>query len=290
MLSNLVAVSTILFCISTASVTDAWGVNGHAAIGLLTEGMLTPNALNNIKTLSTKNSDAKVKFSELSTWADDIKKQDAYAWSSKLHFTDMMGEKPSDFKHYSAKDCNGGKCLITAIQNFTTQVTACDVNSPARYDALRFLIHFLGDLGQPLHASGKDRGGNDDKCTWGTETTNLHAVWDYQIINKSINDDFNGYVALLEKDIKGKYANQKESWLSCFQQSDLNSCAIKWIDEAQKFNCDYIFPQYAAAQKSGNLNLNQAYYQDNAERVNMFIARSAVRTAKYLNTVLVKCQ
>jgi hypothetical protein len=51
-----------------------------------------------------------------------------------------------------------------------------------REDALRFFVHFMGDVHQPLHASGKDRGGNNAQAKWGRAKTSLHRIWDGQLI------------------------------------------------------------------------------------------------------------
>jgi hypothetical protein len=61
------------------------------------------------------------------------------------------------------------------------------------------------------------------------------------------------------------------------------------VNESNKFNCDYLIPTFKASKKAGALEMSGKYYQENAERVNMFIARAAVRGAKYLDTVLASC-
>ncbi|KAG0268673.1 hypothetical protein DFQ27_006041 [Actinomortierella ambigua] len=64
------------------------------------------------------------------------------------------------------------------------------VDRSIREDALRFFVHFMGDLHQPLHTAGKARGGNDAPARWRRAKTNLHRIWDGQLIMKDIKDNF----------------------------------------------------------------------------------------------------
>ncbi|KAF9968911.1 hypothetical protein BGZ73_009048 [Actinomortierella ambigua] len=65
------------------------------------------------------------------------------------------------------------------------------VDRAIREDALRFLVHFMGDIHQPLHTAGKARGGNDAPARWGRAKTSLHKIWDGQLIMKDIKENFN---------------------------------------------------------------------------------------------------
>ncbi|KAI9591927.1 S1/P1 nuclease [Syncephalis fuscata] len=281
-----------LICATSTTVVNAWGQNGHSAVGVLIQRLLSPNALNGITKLLKDDPDVQGDFGKAATWADRIKSRgDTYRWASPLHYVDIEGESADTCGTYKESDCPNGVCIISGIANYTERVS-CDKPAPGRIEAIKFLIHFLGDIGQPLHATGVARGGNDFVCFWGQKRTNLHSVWDGSIIDKTINGNFNTYVNKLEKDIRtGKYASQKSEWLNCFngQKTDLNACAIAWANESNKFNCDYIFPTYEAGKENGKTELSQSYYQENAERVNMFVARAAVRGAQYFETVLGSC-
>lgn len=142
-------------------------------------------------------------------WADSIKF--AMKWSAQLHFVDIQSEfeKAGNCEYQSDRDCPNGNCVVGAIANYSRQlVTGCSAldgtatslfktarsnfvlplanrkpprpnvsppSPPNTTQALLFLIHFMGDVTQPLHACAKDRGGNDDKAKFGKTTTNLHS-------------------------------------------------------------------------------------------------------------------
>ncbi|KAI9595609.1 S1/P1 nuclease [Syncephalis fuscata] len=278
-------------CIVGIPLVNAWGKNGHSAVSLLAKTMLTPSAFDDIQKLLNEDPMVKGDFALAATWADKIKRSGGYRWTGVLHYVGMKGDSSDTCHTYTPDDCANGRCIITGMTNFTKQA-ACNVPAPRRLEAVKFLLHFLGDIAQPLHTTDIERGGNGNGCKWGKSDINLHTVWDSKIIDKNINNDFDGYIETMTNEIsQGKYASLKLKWQSCFskEKPDLNSCFIEWGNESNQFNCNYIFPAYKAAKESGDLDLSRDYYQDNAERVNMFIARAAVRTASYLNAVFGAC-
>lgn len=82
-----------------------------------------------------------------------------------------------------------GHDVVNGLFNMTSQLLQYKLAEPTtpedkstREDALRFFVHFMGDVHQPLHASGKERGGNDAPAKWGRAKTSLHRIWDGQLI------------------------------------------------------------------------------------------------------------
>lgn len=101
---------------------------------------------------------------------------------------------PKGSTHFSdsTADCPNQFCVLGAIKNFTTQAKALPARQWPYYgdaslpSAITFLIHFIGDIHQPLHIGWKeDRGGNSVKCTFFGKDTNLHSVWDSGMIYHS---------------------------------------------------------------------------------------------------------
>ncbi|KAI8057078.1 phospholipase C/P1 nuclease domain-containing protein, partial [Syncephalis plumigaleata] len=215
---------SVLACAATSTMVNAWGENGHSAVGILMQRLLNPTTLKNIQRLLDEDTDVKGDFGRAATWADRIKsKGELYRWASPLHYVDIACGV------YKEEDCPNGVCIISGIANYTK-----------RMEAIKFLIHFLGDIGQPLHATGEARGGNDFHCLWQGKKSNLHSVWDGKILDTTINGQFNAYIDSIEKDIRtGKYANEKANWLNCFNNAnnvDLKACTIAWANESNKFN------------------------------------------------------
>jgi S1/P1 Nuclease len=183
--------------LTAAPTADAWGCRGHETIAALAEKHLTPQAKDALLALLTANPiDPQLKrycgqrgldpFVDASTWADDERSRDPS--TAPWHFIDI----PLSATKGSAQGfCGSGGCVLTAI---TEQLAILkDKNAPAakRAAALRFIIHFVGDLHQPLHGStNSDRGGNCVPVKYFTRnphvhnnsyTPNLHHVWDTEI-------------------------------------------------------------------------------------------------------------
>ncbi|RKP09437.1 S1/P1 nuclease [Thamnocephalis sphaerospora] len=273
--------------IAGASSALAWGDNGHAAVGLLMQRLVNPEVRSTLEQLLNNDSSVNGSFALAGSWADHIKSNSSYNWANSLHYVGLTGTTPDTCTAYVPSQCADDRCVITGIANYTERAVA-QAPEADRQEAVKFLLHFLGDIAQPLHATVVELGGNGNICYWEGEETNLHYVWDISIIDKTINGDFDGYVNQLEYDIvKGKYASSTASWVSCFgkENASLASCVVEWINEANQFDCNYIFPTYYAAEKRDDLELSSKYYADNAENVNRFVARAGVRTAHYFNVL-----
>ena len=86
--------------------------------------------------------------------------------------------------------------------------------------ALEFLIHFLGDITQPLHDEAKAVGGNDISVKWNGATTNLHHAWDTEMVEKAAGGDTSAVIDSWATTLKaridtGAYSSSKASWISC---------------------------------------------------------------------------
>ncbi|RKP24600.1 S1/P1 nuclease [Syncephalis pseudoplumigaleata] len=277
---------------------DAWGEYGHAAVGLLAQRLLHDHVRDGLQQLLDFDDYARGDFGRAANWPDAIKSIDpSYRWSLALHFVEMGEEHTPDTCHdYAPHLCPDGRCLVGALQNYTQRIR-CDAPAASRREALKFLIHLMGDIAQPLHSGGYARGGNDLKGVWEGKPVNLHKVWDEYMLNKTIAEQFDGrfdrYLDRMEQEILfGRYAQWHASWLSCFEPpsaGDIASCAIEWVNAAHRFDCSYVFPTYSLAKTNGTLEWSTDYHRENADRVNMFIARAIVRLAYLLNTLLDTC-
>jgi hypothetical protein len=176
---------------------EAWGCRGHETVAVLAEKHLDPHAKQALLALLTANPiDPQLKrycgqtgldpFVDSSTWADDERGRDPS--TAPWHFIDI----PLWVAHGSAKDfCGAGGCVLTAITDQLAILKDKNASGAKRAAALRFIIHFVGDLHQPLHGStNTDRGGNCVPVKYFTRnphaqnnsyTPNLHHVWDTEI-------------------------------------------------------------------------------------------------------------
>lgn len=140
-----------------------------------------------------------------------------------------------------------------------------------RLEALKYIVHFIGDLHQPLHVSNdNDRGGNEIAVTFMGQQTNLHAVWDTGIIEPAVRGDERGYAIKLAQAIT---PDERVQWTG--------GDPVLWANEGYRIAVSTIYNELP---HSGNL---PDYYETEAlPIVNQQLQRAGVRLAKVLNEVL----
>ena len=114
------------------------------------------------------------------TWADEVRSDNKYAYSYQWHYQDLDDNMTSaDIKKLLDNPTAEGEHLFFALDQLQTRLKK-DKNDT---EALKFLVHFVGDLHQPLHMGRKDdKGGNKVDFNWFGRKTNLHSVWDGALI------------------------------------------------------------------------------------------------------------
>jgi hypothetical protein len=122
----------------------------------------------------------------VASWADAV--SDELPWSQGLHFshTPYRDCQPFDFTRDCGTEANPGRCIVSAIANYTERASSIDLSDSEREEALKFLIHLMADIHSPMHvAFYPDRGGNfiAVKHSADSEVTTLHEVWDRHIID-----------------------------------------------------------------------------------------------------------
>lgn len=166
----------ILFLISNSLVQATgieWGKTGHRTTGAIAEQYLSRKAKKEIKKLLDGQSLAIV-----STYADDIKSDDAYRSFGPWHYVNV----PFD-KTYDTHSKNDRGDIIQGIAKCIEVIKDAASSKEDKAFYLKMLVHFIGDLHQPLHTGiGDDKGGNDFQVQWFRDGTNLHRVWDTQMI------------------------------------------------------------------------------------------------------------
>ncbi|KAI0253356.1 S1/P1 nuclease-domain-containing protein [Lactifluus subvellereus] len=241
----------------------AWGAAGHEIVATIAQSHLDPQVLNTVCSILASDSatgvdqvraDPPCYLSTVATWADKIRFH--ARWSAPLHYIGGVGDHPPDDCRFPGADGWEGNergNVLDAIQNVSSilvdfaRTSASSGASAAGapelvQEALKFLIHFAGDMHQPLHLSGRDRGGNSDKVTFDGRTTNLHSVWDNNLIAKALRMTPHNYthplpVPALEDSLRGaiydsyirrivwegvgvgkgtgRWETELDSWLSC---------------------------------------------------------------------------
>ena len=161
----------------------AWGPLGHRIVARLAEAQLTPRAWAGARKLLALS--GAHHLSDIAVWADDLRDTDPVLFqrTKRLHFVNFHSR---DCIYDPPRDCRNGQCVVAAIEKYSA-ILADRSNSPAvRAEALAFIVHFVGDIHQPLHADYRhDAGGNDFQVRWRGRGTNLHRVWDSLMLDST---------------------------------------------------------------------------------------------------------
>jgi len=162
---------------------QAWGVTGHAIIADIAEHHLTPATLDAVHALLSE--EGLEHLDQVASWPDTIRKERPEA--SPWHYVDVP---LTENAYVAERDCKNGDCAVEAIKRFTAVLSDRGQPAAKREEALKFLVHFVGDIQQPLHGTENagDHGGNKVRITYfgdnGTQQypLSLHWVWDTSII------------------------------------------------------------------------------------------------------------
>jgi len=257
----LIACSVVVF----SSNGFAWGNDGHKIVAIIAEKHLTPGALTEARRLLANNS-----LDSVATFADDVR--NSRPQTKQFHFVDIpLAETTYD----PARDCpasENGDCVIAAIERFRTTLADRTRSDEDRAEALKFIVHLVGDMHQPLHCADRndDRGGNAVKVKFLGKRSNLHAVWDSGIIREAdlSNVEFADELeaAIVARDIDGIQ----------------RGTPIDWANEAHKIARTNA---YMRVPKTGAI-LGVAYYNRNFAVVDSQLTKAGLRLAKVLNDAL----
>ena len=250
----------------------AWGQEGHSIVAEIAQRRLDQDTLKKIKTLLG----GEISLASIASWADDYRA--AHEETANWHFVDIPYGR---FTYDPSVDCKPdpkqGDCAINAIMRAREALGDCWRPRAERLEALKFLVHFVGDVHQPLHAADRvdprtrkaDQGGNLVEVTFFGEKNNLHWVWDTGLIMRTVYG-WGAYVTRLE-----------EGWLRGRDLSSLeDGSPIDWVLEAHRFAHDvaYDFPD------DGVLGLE--YYEKSLPVVDRQLALAGVRLARVLQATL----
>ena len=206
------AATLAMLAVAVSTTLGAWGAQGHRLVGLVAANHLSLVAKRNVEWLLAPES-----LADVSSWADEVKEDvnQTAAW----HYVNIPPKAPG---YDRDRDCPrqpgvaaGARgdawrdCVVDRIQYNEARLANAMLDRADRAIAMKFLVHFVGDLHQPFHASGVERGGNGILVTvFGAETCggdparpvrcNLHSVWDTQLIAHRGLDD-RRYAAVLEQ-------------------------------------------------------------------------------------------
>ncbi|KAI8929686.1 S1/P1 nuclease-domain-containing protein [Entophlyctis helioformis] len=293
-------IAALALAAASAPAVSAWGGVGHWTVGYVAMNFLDDNAKAVVADLLKPTET----LAYVSVWADIVRNSAAFSFSREYHFVDPLDTPPEKCNYDDDRDCKTSACIVGAIGNYTARAT-CNNGLPKqdRYEALKFLVHFIGDIAQPLHACGRERGGNDRIVNFdGNANSKLHAIWDTAIPEKYLksqglfvsgNDGASAknYADHLMTKINGEYKDKLAGWLSnksvfAVNQNRNSLAAIDWATDSNDFNCNTVWP---AVDKDTTQDFGGKYYDDAAPVVNIQIAKAGYRLGNWINRMFARC-
>ncbi len=247
-----------LFFMKSSSDEDVfWGKNGHRATGKIAEKHLTRKAKKCIDKILKGQSLAFV-----STYADEIKSDKNFNKYYSWHYVNMDLDET-----YEEAEKNPKGDLVTGINTCIKVLKDKKSTEEEKNFHLKMLVHFVGDLHQPLHIGRKeDKGANDIQVQWFGKGTNLHSVWDSKLI-----DDWEmSYIELADNadDLSKKQIQAIEK-----------GTVVEWVNEVHKLTNKV----YNSVKKGENLRYKYSY--NHFGTVRSQLQRGGIRLAKILNEI-----
>ncbi|CUS09343.1 unnamed protein product [Tuber aestivum] len=271
-----------------APLTSAWGMLGHRTVALLSTRYLLPETAQWVRELLGTES-----IVAASTWADGFSHSKDGRYSAPWHWIDAKDNPPHTCEVKYSRDCKKDQgCIVSALVNMTGRVTNEGLSRYERTMALKFIIHFIGDIHQPLHTEDLLRGGNGINVTFDGRDKNLHSVWDSAIPEKHIGGNEVRHAATwsnsLHTEIEtGRFNDPsiKQSWSGCIDPTTPQKCALVWASGSNRWVCDYVLPPDYPEGFEGS-ELGGEYYDGAVAIVDELVAQAGWRLAGYLNMII----
>ncbi len=236
-----------------------WGPQGHRVIGHVAELNLASETKKIIVQEFNINN-----LADVANWADIARrKREA---ENPWHYTNI---KEGEWIYEAGRDCPDGNCVTEKIKEFS--ILLADIESPLqkRKDALKYLVHFVGDVHQPLHLGNlKDRGGGKIRLFYIGKNVSLHYLWDGGLIDWE-NESLLEYATRLNSRLLDL---EKDGWLS----SNING----WANESRSLALKYAYPL------EEKIKLSKKYILKGREILDQRMVQAGVRLAGLLNRLL----
>jgi hypothetical protein len=241
----------------------SWGPLAHRVTARMAENRLTPEAAAAVRELLG----SQVKLADVASWADE---QREIPNSASWHYVNV----PISETRYDSRFCRPGGCVVGKIEEFKHVLQNPKANRKEKQAALKFLIHLIADVHQPLHVGDAgNRGGNDLQVLFYGESSNLHKVWDSQIIRH--------------------YTKNEQVWLWYLTREAKPEKVAEWskgtaedwaTESLQAAKKAYLLPGTDAQIKPG-AKLGDQYCRMALPIIQIQLAKAGTRIAWTLNTI-----
>lgn len=248
---------------SASLVLVSWGVVGHHAVGKIAENHLTPKAKAAVRDLLGTTS-----MAEVSTWADEIRMKPEFKYTTPWHYINLpLGLSYNEFKQKveTMSEAN----VYSAILQQERILRDPNESNDKKVEALKFIVHFVGDLHQPMHISrAEDQGGNTIQLNYNGKGTNLHSLWDTRLIE---------HEGLTYEELANKYDSIPERKVLRWQKDPL----IKWMWESYQISSQL----YAEVDQMKDRKIDDTYYQKHIPQIELRLQQAGIRLAGLLNSI-----
>jgi len=244
-----------IFCLLGTSIAlISWGFKGHRAIASIAQKHLTSNTAYVVSAYLKGES-----MSSVATWADENRTATTAPW----HFLNLpLGLTHEQFVKYVSESDNN---VYTAILKAEANLKDKSLSADQKNEALKYLIHLVGDAHQPMHISRKeDKGGNTIQVRFDNMGTNLHSLWDSKLID---------HEGLSEADIAKTYDVATPAQIKQWQSDS----PLEWIWESYQISSELY------AQVKPGQDIDDAYYQKYIVVIRRRIDQAGIRLAGELN-------
>lgn len=215
-----------------------WGQTGHRVIGQIAENHLSKKAKKEVQKILGDESLAIV-----SIWMDEVRSDDSYDHTHDWHWVSIP-----DGSSYHDCEKNSDGDVVEAIDRMKT-ILMSDADLGKKKEALKFLVHLVGDIHQPLHVgNGTDRGGNSVKIKWFYQSSNLHRIWDSGIIDRKALS-----YTELAKSIDHAPKDQIKAWQASTVQDWTKECMsyrdqVYDIGDKENLSYEYMYKNWGLVQ------------------------------------------
>jgi len=267
----------------------AWGPEGHRVVGDIASRYLTATARAQVSDLLRNDRLAggepsgRRTLGEIANWADEIKD---FEWGKRRgswHYDDIPLCGTPEYGKY----CRGGRCASAQLARQIEVLSDPRARPRARNEALKWVVHLIGDIHQPLHAANRgDRGGNQVQVSFFGErdnppygSLNLHAVWDVRLVARLLADR-GGERTLVSAPIAD---SDRKGW----ERGSISD----WIAESHALARDRVYAPLPVAVSCGDriggvVAIGEDYTINAAPVIDLQIRKAGVRLARVLNEVL----
>ncbi len=249
----------------TSSAFYFWGANGHRIVGQIAENHLSKQAAKAVADLIEPEG-----LAQVSTWADEIRSDPKWSFAAPWHYITVEDNETYDRLPDTHRNEKEIKNIVDAMLYCESVLRNPEAKREKKVEALKFLVHFVGDIHQPLHVGrGDDRGGNTIEVSWFWQSSNLHRVWDSGIIEKE-QLSFTEYVRFIDHATDQQIADWQ------------NSTYLDWVHESFELRSSvYAF----GAQQGDDIKLSYGYAYKATPTVKKRLVQGGVRLAGLLNSI-----